>query len=126
MAIGKPMPQDILKYEAKFIANLTIRECIFYGVGVLVGLTIFFTFGASLPIKVRSIACACGCLPFFLWGAVKPFGQPLEKVIIPFIQDNILSSPIRKKEIHFPEFEKGRNNSKDKPAKASAQYPEIR
>lgn len=127
MAIGAQMPQDILKYEAKFVANLSIRQCIFYGLGVVVGLAIFFTIATPLPIKVRSLACAAGCLPFFLWGSFKPFGQPLEKVIGPFIKDNILSPPIRKKEIHFSEFEaERRENTKENLAKPSKEYTEIR
>ncbi len=127
MAIGAQMPQDILRYKAKFVANLTVRQCVFYGIGTVVGLTIFFTAAAGLPIKIRGIACACGCIPFYLWGSINPFGQPLEKVIGPFIKDNILAPPIRKKEIHFPEIEAmQRINPKEAPAKPSKDYPEIK
>lgn len=127
MAIGKPMPQDIFKYRAKFIEGFSARQCGFYLTGVVVGLVIFFWGIPNSPMNIRSIACAAGCLPFFLWVSVNPYGQPLEKIIIPFIEDNVLAPPIRKKEIHFPEYEAGRRQDpKEHSAKQSKEYTAIK
>lgn len=127
MAIGKQMPQDIFKYEAKFIAGFSARQCVFYLSGVLVGFAMFFGAFKGATMNVRIVACAAGCLPFFLWGTVKPFGQPLEKVLVPFVEDNILAPPIRRKEKHYPEFDTmKRANTSDHAAKASQNYPAIK
>lgn len=104
--IGAQMPQDILKYEAKFALGLTARKCVYYGLGVAAGLFGFFTLGASFSMNTRSIITCILCIPFFLWGTAKPFGENPEKVVIPFIIDNFLAPAVRVKEIHFSEYEK--------------------
>lgn len=126
MAIGKQMPQDILKYEAKFISNFSVRQCIFYSVGTVLGLAVFFS-PISVSMQTRAVICAAICLPFYLWGTVKPFGQPLEKIIIPFVIDNMITPRTRVNEVHFPEFEMMRKkDQREKPAKVSPEYREIR
>lgn len=103
--IDGPVTQDILKYKAKMIANFTIREAvsIAFGFGVVFGTFMFFK-DADIDFKiyVGSILAT----PCFLFGFLKPYGQPLEKYLLSFIEDNILAPSIRRKEVHFPEYEK--------------------
>lgn len=106
--IGQPMPQDILKYEAKFALGLTTRKCIWYGIGVVGALCGFFVIGPALnfSMTLKIIIGVVFCIPFFLWGAIKPFGENPEKVIVPFILDNLIAPSIRKKEVHDFDYEK--------------------
>lgn len=130
--VSAPIPQDILKYKAKFVGNFTTRELIFGLLGLLaIFLTNKYVFHMSFSLQeLDSMQVALAALPgipFFLLGWWKPFGQPLEKIFIPTIVDNFLAPAIRKKEIHFPEYEKDiAVNKGDKPATKSKQYKEIR
>lgn len=125
--IAQPMPQDILKYKAKFALNLTTRQCVCYGVGIACVLLGMFTIFPALisDMKIRMMVSAALGVPAFLWGSLMPFGQPMEKIIGPFIQDNILNPSLRVKEIHFPEVEADRTGGAKK-AKPSKTYPAIR
>lgn len=105
--IGSYMPQDILKYKSKFVLGLTTRQCIFYFVGLIAGLLgFFYLFAGISSINIRAVLTGAVCIPFFVWGKIEPFGENPEKVIIPLVVDNFLSPAVRKKEVHFPEYEK--------------------
>lgn len=119
MAVGTAMPQDVFKYKAKFIGNFTIRQSIFYSVGVALGMGVFFGAFGGLHSEMRNIqilVTACVMVPIFLWGTWAPFGQPLEKIVGPFITENVLSPAIRRKEVHFEELDRrNRTDPKEKP-----------
>ncbi len=58
-----------------------------------------------------------------IFGWLKPFGQPIEKAIIPLIQDNLIYPVKRKNEIHFPEYEKDKKKMWAKPNKKANEAP---
>lgn len=106
--IGQPMPQDILKYEAKFALGLSTRKCIFYGIGAVLALIGFFAVAPKFGLKGTSAAIlgAVFAIPFFIWGTIKPFGENPEKILIPFLVDNLIAPSVRRKEIHDEDYEK--------------------
>jgi hypothetical protein len=133
MAIGSQIPQDILKFESKPILGLSVRKALFFGAGFLFGVMTFFFSPDTLPYMIKSIITAAVALPIFIWGAASPFGQPLEKVIMPFLIDNLIAPPLRKKEIHHELLEKQEKmeppqtgKKQTKRAAASASYPAIK
>lgn len=101
-----PMPQDILKYKNKFIANLSIREsvCGFLGIGV--GLLSYFSWFSSYSQNVKMLLSSLVILPFFLVGFVKLYDQPFEKFAPQMILENFIFPLKRYKEVSHPEFEK--------------------
>jgi len=104
--IESAMTQDILKYQAKFIGNFSAREAVCIGIGVAAGLGAFFGPLSEMPITTRIYIAAPIMVPFFLFGFLKPMGQPLEKVLGQVIYDNFICPPIRTNEIHHTAMEK--------------------
>ena len=105
--IERPMPQDILKYKAKILGNFSGRNIIWGGISVAIIVAFFFIIGdriESNPIKI--LVSAIPAIPTLLIGFMDIQGQPFEKVAIPIFIDNFLAPAVRKKEIHYPDYEK--------------------
>lgn len=102
--IGCSIPQDILKYDTKFALNLSVREIICSGLA-LVGGWIGHMIGASFELAWNSyphiILMAIGAVPFLVWGFVKIYGQPMEKIFFPIVYDNFIVPQTRLYEIHY-------------------------
>lgn len=101
------MPQDILKYEAKFVGNFTMRQTIWGGIGIagaLVGFFVFFK--ETSDVSTRIIASAAIALPFFAMGFLKIFGQPLEKSLAVIIMDNLIKPAKRPYKREYPTLAK--------------------
>lgn len=105
--IERPIPQDILKYKQKALGNFSAREVIFGGIGVILmacGCLIWFSDVEN--ISYRALYSALPAIPFWLIGFVKIYNVPIEKCIGPLIIDNFWNPIKRKKEVHYPEYEK--------------------
>lgn len=127
--IESPIPQDILKYKAKFIGNFTAREAIWLTVGGISCLISFFFLFPDLTTNIKIIISACIGLPFFLIGFVRPLGQPIEKIAGVLIMDNFIAPPVRKNEVRHPELEKYERTRKwmlktDEPEETLEENPE--
>ena len=103
--VESPMPQDILKYKAKFIANFTARQVVFVMAGVGAGIATWFLTG-GLALNIHIIVTGIVGAIFAAPGFIVLFGQPIEKVLPAIITDNFIAPAVRKKETHFPELEK--------------------
>ena len=113
--IERPMPQDVLKYKAKLIGNLSARECVATIASIaLVGLG-YAAYGHNIdqsgPLKI--ILSAIPAIPAWIIGFMPIMGMPAEKVAIPMFIDNFLAPAVRKKEIHFEDYEKYRKMNYD-------------
>ena len=112
--IQAPIPQDVLKFKAKMALNLTARQCVCFG---LAGVAAIGAIMLTIPVggSFEEIKESAGigtvlliilfALPFLFFGLFQPYGVPLEKFLIPFIIDNVLSPSVRPNEIHFGEIE---------------------
>ena len=110
--IGAPIPQNVLKYEAKLIAHFTAREAIIYGAGITLSAIVDFKIVPSnVEAFTKLLIAVVIMFVFVAWGKAKPFGQPLEKVIVPIIEDNWLKPNVRVRSYdrkdHIKNFEKG-------------------
>lgn len=102
-----PMPKDILKYKSKFIANLSVREVSCGALGMGLGLICYFSWTSGIEAKdMKMLLSFLVAMPFFLIGFIKLYDQPFEKIVPTIVLDNFLSPAKKKKEIHYPEFEK--------------------
>lgn len=101
-----PMPQDILKYKSKFIANLSIRESICGFAGIGFGFIAYFSWFSSCTANMRIFLSSLVILPFLLVGFIKLYDQPFEKVAPKMILENFVYPLKRYKEVGHPEFEK--------------------
>lgn len=136
--IEMPIPQDILKVKTKVLFGLSTRELIWGGIGcALLLYNLFSTFAFIPSITQRALVACLPSIPFFCIGFAQIHGIAFEKMIIPFLIDNLLSPPIRRKEIHYESLEKREKtrywlmNEKSKKqkkikCKKSKQFKEIR
>lgn len=101
------MPQDILKYEAKFVGNFTMRQTIWGGIGIAMALVGFFGFfKGSQDISTKIALSAVTAIPFFAMGFVKIYGQPLEKALYVIILDNLIKPAKRPYMREYPTLKK--------------------
>lgn len=106
--IEASIPHDILKYKTKFIAGFSIRECIFIvliGIAAVLSITKLFP---DMETTAKIYVTAGLVTPIGVVGFVKPYGQPFEKIAFQIIYDNFICPLNRKKEIHYPEYERFR------------------
>ena len=75
-----PVPKDLAQVKTKVVFNLTKRQLICFGGGVLVGLP-----GSGAVLSMIAVM-----LPFFLLGMYEKNGQPLEKVLHHYIQSRFV------------------------------------
>ena len=73
--------KDLSQVKTKVFFNLTARQLICFGSGILVGLPLFFILNKLLPNSAAAIIMICVMMPFFLFGLYERNGQPLEKVL---------------------------------------------
>ena len=75
------IPKDLSKVKTKFIFNLTKRQVVCFGCGILVGLPLFFLVRGSLPTTLSALLMIIVMMPFFLLALYEKNGEPLEKYI---------------------------------------------
>ena len=75
------IPKDLSKVKTKFIFNLTKRQVICFGSGILVGLPLFFLLRGSLPVTAAALIMIIAMMPFFLFALYERNGEPLEKYL---------------------------------------------
>lgn len=85
-----PIPKDLAQVKTKVIFNLTKRQLVCFGGGVLIGLPLFFILKTVLPGSAAALVMVFSMLPFFLFGMYEHNGQPLEKVLHYFIQSRFV------------------------------------
>ena len=77
------VPKDLTKVKTKVLFNLTKRQLICFGGGLLIGLPIFFLLKSVTGASVAAMAMIIVMLPAFLLAMYEKNGQPLEKVATP-------------------------------------------
>ena len=87
--------KDLAQVKSKVFLNLTARQLICFGSGILVGLPLFFVFNKLLPSSAAAVIMICVMMPFFLFGLYEKNGQPLEKVLHYYIQSRFIRSKKR-------------------------------
>ena len=85
-----PVPKDLTRVKTKVMFNLTKRQLICFGAGVLIGAPLFFLLLRPLGSSTAAMCMRLVMLPFFLLGVYEKNGQPLEKVAGNIIRASIL------------------------------------
>ena len=85
-----PISKDLSQVKTKILFNLTARQLICFGSGILVGLPLFFLLNNVLPSSAAVIVMICVVMPFFFFGMYERNGQPLEKVLHYYIQSRFI------------------------------------
>ena len=90
-----PVPKDLTKVKTKVMFNLTKRQLLCFGGGIVLGLPIFFLTKNMLGTSVSAMLMIIIMLPCFLLALYEKHGQPLEKVIKNIIEVCFLRPKVR-------------------------------
>ena len=98
-----PISKDLSQVKTKILFNLTARQLICFGSGILVGLPLFFLLNNVLPSSAAVIVMICVVMPFFFFGMYELNGQPLENVLHYYIQSRFIrpkKRPYKTENVH--------------------------
>ena len=85
-----PVPKDMNAVKTKVAFNLTKRQLICFGAGVLVGVPLFFLLRGRMGSSTATLLMVLVMLPFFLFAMYEKNGQPLEKILYNIVQVSFL------------------------------------
>ncbi len=89
------IPKDLNNVKTKFIGNFTKRQCICFGIGIILALPVFFGVKKVADTTAAFYALIVCLVPFFLMGMMEKNGMPLEKYLKYFLLHK-LRNPIRR------------------------------
>ena len=89
------VPKDLTNIKTKFIGNFTKRQCVCFGLGVLVGFPGYFIAKAAVGTTPAFYVLLVLMAPFFLFGIVEKDGLPLEEYLLNFIRHVFVYPQIR-------------------------------
>lgn len=75
------IPKDLSQVKTKFLFNLTKKQVICFGCGILAGLPLFFILRGVMPASAAALIMIVVMMPFFLFAMYERNGEPLEKVL---------------------------------------------
>jgi hypothetical protein len=81
-----PVPKDMNAVKTKVAFNLTKRQIICFGSGLLVGLPLFFLTKGHFGGSTATLLMVLVMVPFFMFAMYEKNGQPLEKIIRNIVQ----------------------------------------
>ena len=81
-----PVPKDLNAVKTKVAFNLTKRQIICFGSGLLVGLPLFFLTKGHFGGSTATLLMVLVMVPFFMFAMYEKNGQPLEKIIRNIVQ----------------------------------------
>lgn len=81
-----PVPKDLTRVKSKFLFNLTKRQVVCFGLGALVGVPLFFLTKGALGVSMAALLMIVTMLPFFMFALFERHGQPLEVLLMHYVQ----------------------------------------
>lgn len=94
--IDVDVPNDIRRYDPKFLGPFTKRQFVCTVLAVVVVISVRVALGFVLTGEVVSLFAAAAGLPFALCGYKKVQGLPLEKYVSKILMRNIKANAVRK------------------------------
>lgn len=86
------VPKDLTNIKTKFIGKFTKRQCICFGIGILVGFPGYFIAKSAVGTTAAFYVLIAVMAPFFLFGIVEKDGLPLEIYLVNNIR-HVLAYP---------------------------------
>ena len=84
------VPKDLTQIKTKFLFNLTKRQVVCFGIGILIGVPMFFLLKNVLPLSAAAMIMIVAMLPAFMFAMFERNGQPLEKILHSMIQSRFI------------------------------------
>ena len=76
-----PVPVDIDTVKSKFLFGLTLRQIVCFGIGIGIGLAVYFGLHGIVGTTIAGIAMMTVMLPAFFFAVYEQHGEPLEVII---------------------------------------------
>lgn len=89
------VPKDLTNIKTKFIGNFTKRQCVCFGIGIVVGFPGYFIIRSLVGTTPAFYSLIALMAPFFLFGLVEKDGLPLEVYLLNFIRHRFAYPQIR-------------------------------
>ena len=99
MALSVGVPRDLSKIKTKVALNLTARQLICFGAGLVVAVPSFFFFKRLLGMEPAALCCMVLCVPFFFVGMYEKNSLPAEKLLYFAFRAKYIRPEIRPKKI---------------------------
>ena len=109
------VPKDLSRVKTKLVFNLTKRQVICFGCGILVGLPVFFLLRSHIPASAAALIMMIIMMPFFLFAMYERDGMPLEKVLM-----NMITVKFRRPHLRLYETENLYEKPEAKPQAAAS------
>lgn len=90
-----PVPKDLTKVKTKLAFNLTKRQLLCFGSGIIIGVPVYLLTRGSIGNEAAALLMMILVLPFFAFGIYEKDGQPLEKVLKNYINVTFIRPPNR-------------------------------
>lgn len=90
-----PVPKDLTKVKTKLAFNLTKRQLVCFGLGAAIGVPVYLFSRAGIGNETAAVLMIGLMLPFFAFGIYEKDGQPLEKVLMNFVNAAFLKPQVR-------------------------------
>lgn len=90
------IPEDIRKYEAKFVGPFTLRQAVCFAAGCVLAVPTYLIISKFAPTDVAAFACIIVSAPFLVCGWVQPYGMTMEQFAKTAFVSNILAPTKRK------------------------------
>ena len=85
------VPKDLTKVKTKVLFNLTKRQLICFGSGVLIGVPLFFLLKGSIGTSPAAMVMMVVMIPAMLFAMYEKHGQPLEVVVKNIIRTKFIA-----------------------------------
>ncbi len=89
--------KDIRKYTESMFFGLSLRQCIFSVLAIIVAVAIYFLLEPHLGIETVSWMCILGAIPFAALGFVSYHGMTAEQFLWAWIRSELLEP----RQLHF-------------------------
>ena len=96
MASYIAVPRDLTKVKSKVVFNLTKRQLICFSLAALIGVPSFFLFRHFGSTSMATMGMMVIMMPLFFFAMYEKNGEPLEIIMIHFIQANFIRPKIRR------------------------------
>ena len=96
MASYIAVPRDLTKVKSKVVFNLTKRQLICFSLAALIGVPSFFLLRHFGSASMATMGMMVIMMPFFFFAMYEKNGEPLEIIMIHFIQANFIRPKIRR------------------------------
>ena len=82
------VPKDLTQIKTKFLFNLTKRQVVCFGIGILIGVPLFFLLKNVLPLSAAAMIMIVAMLPAFMFAMFERIGYTVPKTFTPLLNGN--------------------------------------